>query len=158
MEVRTLASALLAEEAVARLDQALEQWVTILGVGNVLVDRGSRAAAETATFATTQTVPAIISPASREEVQECIRIANRFRIPVYPVSSGKNWGYGSRVPVADASVLIDLSRMNRILEFNEKLAYVTVEPGVTQRSFFSSCRLANRGCGWMRRGRVRTAA
>lgn len=136
MEVRTLASALLAEDTGAHLDQALEQWTSILGPDHVIVDERSRSAAETATFITTQRVPAILRPASRDEVQECIRIANRFRIPVYPVSSGKNWGYGSRVPIARASVLIDLTRMNRILDFNEKLAYVTVEPGVTQRQLF----------------------
>jgi 4-cresol dehydrogenase (hydroxylating) flavoprotein subunit len=136
MEVRTLASALLAEDTGALLDKALEQWTAILGADHVTVDGQSRAAVQTATFATTQTIPAILRPGSRDEVQECLRVANCFRIPVYPVSSGKNWGYGSRVPVTDASVLIDLSRMNRILEFNEKLAYVTVEPGVTQRQLF----------------------
>src|SRR5262249_23872360 len=34
-------------------------------------------------------------------------------------------------------VLLDLSRMNRILDFNEELAYATVEPGVTQRQLFA---------------------
>jgi 4-cresol dehydrogenase (hydroxylating) len=37
------------------------------------------------------------------------------------------------VPASDRNVLLDLSRMNRIVDFNEDLAYVTVEPGVTQR-------------------------
>jgi len=69
-------------------------------------------------------------------VQECLRIANRYGIPVYPISSGKNWGYGSRVPAGDQCVLLDLSRMNRIADFSEDLAYVTVEPGVTQRHLY----------------------
>jgi len=143
MEARGLGNpALLAEVAgapadQAPADQAIEQWTAILGANHVIVDERNRTAAETATFATTQTIPAILRPASRDELQECIRIANRFRVPVYPVSSGKNWGYGSRVPAADANVLIDLSRMNRILDFNEDLAYVTVEPGVTQRQLFA---------------------
>ncbi len=136
MEVRTLDAPTLLAGDTDSLLQALEQWTAILGRDHVIVDAGNRAAAETATFETSQTIPAILRPGCLEEVQECIRIANRFRIPVYPVSSGKNWGYGSRVPVADASVLMDLSRMNRILDFHEKLAYVTVEPGVTQRQLF----------------------
>jgi len=90
------------------------------------------AAAETATFATTQSVSAILRPANRSQVQDCLRIANQFRIAVYPISTGKNRGYGSRVPVARSSVLLDLGRMNQILDFSEELAYVTVEPGVTQ--------------------------
>jgi hypothetical protein len=44
----------------------------------------------------------------------------------YPISRGKNWGYGSRVPARDGCVLLDLGRMNRIVGFSEKLAYVTV--------------------------------
>jgi hypothetical protein len=47
-------------------------------------------------------------------------------------SSGKNWGYGSSVPVTTSSVLLDLGRLNQIVDFSEELAYVTVEPGVTQ--------------------------
>jgi 4-cresol dehydrogenase (hydroxylating) len=136
MEVGTAGSPVITEDSHRLAAEALERWTSLLSAAHVVTDDPSRKAAETATFATTQKVCAILRPGSRDEVQECMRIANRFRIPVYPVSSGKNWGYGSRVPVADASVLIDLSRLNRILDFNEKLAYVTVEPGVTQRQLF----------------------
>ncbi len=55
--------------------------------------------------------------------------------PSIPISSGKNWGYGSRVPPRDG-VLVDLGRLNRIVDFSEELAYVTVEPGVTQRQLY----------------------
>src|SRR5207244_2148969 len=98
------------------------------------------AAAATATFATTARSPAIIRPASRAEVQEAVRIANRYRTPLYPVSAGKNWGYGSRVPVRDGCVLMELGRMARILDFDEDLAYVTVEPGVTPRQLLAFLR------------------
>jgi 4-cresol dehydrogenase (hydroxylating) flavoprotein subunit len=117
-------------------DRAIEAWKQTLGDERVLCDRTTRQAAETATFATEQKIPAILQPNSREEIQECLRIANRWGIPLYPVSSGKNWGYGSRVPAQDGCVLLDLSSMNRIVEFNEELAYVTLEPGVTQRQLY----------------------
>src|SRR5213078_1857173 len=137
MEVRTTgAAAAFAKDSGPLLDEALDQWTAVVGADFVVCDPHSRKEAETATFATTQAVPAIIRPADRDELQKCMRIANQFRIPVYPVSSGKNWGYGSGVPSSDASVIIDLSRMNRIVDFHEKLAYVTVEPGVTQRQLF----------------------
>ncbi|MEP6713959.1 MAG: FAD-binding oxidoreductase [Terriglobia bacterium] len=104
--------------------------------------------AQTATFFTTQSIRGILQPRSLEEVQECMREANRSGTPVYPVSSGRNWGYGSRVPPADGCVLLDLSRINRIVELNERLGYVTVEPGVTQRQLFAF--LKERGSGlWM---------
>ncbi len=118
------------------LPQAIQAWETLLGSEHVLTSEKDRQAAQTATFATFQTIPAILRPGQRQELVDLLAIANRFRIPVYPVSSGKNWGYGSRVPPADESVLVDLSRLNQIIEYNESLGYVTVEPGVTQRQLF----------------------
>jgi 4-cresol dehydrogenase (hydroxylating) len=37
-------------------------------------------------------------------------------------------------------VLLDLGRLNRIIELDEELAYVTIEPGVTQRQLFEFLR------------------
>jgi 4-cresol dehydrogenase (hydroxylating) len=89
----------------------------------------------------------LIAPGNREEVQACVRIANSLQIPIYPVSKGKNWGYGSRVPTHDGAVVLDLGRMNRIVAFDEQLAYVTVEPGVTMRDLHAF--LVERGSNLM---------
>jgi len=124
----------------SQLDSALAEWTTLLESHSVITEQLQLRAAETATFATTQKIPAILRPSSREQVQECLRIAQRFGVPVYPISSGKNWGYGSRVPVTDSCVLLDLGRMDRIVDFSEELAYVTVEPGVTQGQLFEFLR------------------
>ena len=113
-------------------DQALREWADAVGPEHVITNPDDLIAAERGTFATGHRIPAIVRPGNRAEVQECLRIANRRRRPVYPISSGRNWGYGSRMPAADGCVLLDLRRMNRILDFNESLGYVTVEPGVTQ--------------------------
>jgi 4-cresol dehydrogenase (hydroxylating) len=69
-------------------------------------------------------------------VCEVVRIANRHTVSIYPVSSGKNWGYGSRVPVVSGCALVDLSGMKRIVDFSERLGYVTVQPGVTQKDLY----------------------
>ncbi|MEO8369706.1 MAG: FAD-binding oxidoreductase [Candidatus Solibacter sp.] len=113
-------------------ESARLQWADAVGAEHVVTDRASLNAVETGTFQSGYGVPAIVRPGSRQEVQECMRIANLHGMPVYPVSSGKNWGYGSRMPASDNCVLLDLSRMNRIVDFDEALGYVTVEPGVTQ--------------------------
>lgn len=118
---------------------AIAAWVGCLGSAHVIGDAGALRSAGTATFHTRGRVHGIIRPGSREDVQACVRIANRHAVPLYPISSGRNWGYGSRAPVQDA-VLVDLGRMNRIVEFDEELAYVTVEPGVTQRQLFDFLR------------------
>jgi 4-cresol dehydrogenase (hydroxylating) len=117
------------------LTRALVAWRQAIGSSSVSAESEILQAAGTATFATTRQVLAILRPADRAQVQECVRIANQFRVPLYPISTGKNWGYGSRAPVEDG-VLLDLSRLNRILDFDETLAYVTVEPGVTQKQLY----------------------
>ncbi len=80
---------------------------------------------------------AVIQPTSREEVQQIVRLSAANTLPVYPISTGKNWGYGDAcAPIPDC-LLIDLSRMNRILEVNIELAYAVLEPGVTQGQLFT---------------------
>ncbi len=116
-----------------RVAGAVAAWRKALGEEAVICDAEHLERAGTATFAIRRKVPAILLPSTREDVQECLRIANHFRVPVYPISSGKNWGYGSGAPSASGCALVDLRRMKRIVDFSEELGYVTVEPGVTQR-------------------------
>ena len=113
------------------LAEALRLWECALGAEHVQCDRGALDSASTATFATTARALAILRPGSCEDVQEIVRIANTHRVPIYPISTGRNWGYGSSVPPRDA-VVVDLGRLNRIVGFDEDVAYVTIEPGVTQ--------------------------
>src|SRR5271170_4680084 len=118
-------------EGLIRVDAALAAFGDAVGPEHVVTAEPALGAAETATFVTGQRIPAIVRPASRGEVQACLAVANRFRVPVYPVSRGKSWGFGSRVPARDGAVLLDLGRMNRVVDFDEALAHVTVEPGVS---------------------------
>lgn len=118
---------------------AVSAWRDAIGSEHVITAPAVLARAGAATYETTTTVSAVIRPANRAQVQRCLAIANEFRVPIYPISTGKNWGYGSRTPVRD-SVLLDLGRMNRIVELNEELAYATVEPGVTQRQLHEELR------------------
>lgn len=77
------------------------------------------------------TVSAAVAPLSTEEVQKVMRTANRFRIPIYPISTGKNLGYGGSAPNLSGSVVLDLKRMNKIIEVDEARAFALVEPGVS---------------------------
>jgi 4-cresol dehydrogenase (hydroxylating) len=113
--------------------ELLDIWRRTVGAANVETDAAALALASTATFATTPGVPAIVRPGNRAEVEACVRVAARHGTPLYPVSRGRNWGYGSRVPPRDGSILLELGRLDRIVEHDEELAYVTVQPGVTFR-------------------------
>src|SRR5436190_127029 len=59
---------------------------------------------------------AAVAPDRLEQVQQVVKIANAHKIPIYPVSTGRNLGYGGSAPNYSGSVVLDLKRMNRILE------------------------------------------
>ncbi|MEO6341306.1 MAG: FAD-dependent oxidoreductase, partial [Caulobacteraceae bacterium] len=73
---------------------------------------------------------AAVAPQTVEEVQAIIRLANQHKTPLWPISRGKNLGYGGAAPRMRGTVVLDLSRMKRIIEVNPKLGYCIVEPGV----------------------------
>jgi FAD/FMN-containing dehydrogenase len=75
-------------------------------------------------------VSAAVAPDSAEQVSRIVRTANRLRIPLFPISTGKNLGYGGSAPNLSGSVVVDLKRMNRVIEVDDKRHFAIVEPGV----------------------------
>lgn len=115
---------------------ALEEFRRQLGGENVLTEPQQLRRYETATFHTEQSVPAVLRPGTVEEVQSSLQIANTYKTPIYPVSTGLNTGYGSAVPARDGSIVLELKRLDKIVEYNHDLGYVRVQPGVTQQMLF----------------------
>jgi 4-cresol dehydrogenase (hydroxylating) len=62
---------------------------------------------------------AAVAPSTTEQVQAIVRIASQYRIPLYAISTGKNLGYGGSAPVLSGSVVLDLKRMNKIIEIDD---------------------------------------
>jgi (+)-pinoresinol hydroxylase len=79
---------------------------------------------------------AAVCPASVEQVQAVVRTANRYKVPLYAISTGKNFAYGGPAPNLRGSVTVDLKRMNRILEVDEKRHCALVEPGVSYMDLY----------------------
>lgn len=114
------------------LEAAIQQWSALLGQDYVLNDTKTLTAYAQSTSSCSTRPVAVLRPQSTEEVTGIVKIADTFRLPLYPVSGGKNWGYGDACAVSEGQVIVDLSRMNRILEVDSALAYAVIEPGVTQ--------------------------
>jgi 4-cresol dehydrogenase (hydroxylating) len=115
-----------------RVEQALAAWRDILGPEHVRADDATRDR-YARTTGTQGTRPiAVCYPDTAAQVQAVVRMAAQARIGVYPISRGKNWGYGDACAMRDNQVILDLQRMNRILEVNAQLGYAVIEPGVTQ--------------------------
>lgn len=115
----------------------LRDFERALGKEYVVADTETLARYEKSTFATTQAIPLVLRPGSVEDVQAIMRIANQYKTPIYPISTGLNTGYGSAVPSQSGSIVMELKRLDEILEYNHELGYVKVQPGVTQKMLFS---------------------
>jgi len=76
------------------------------------------------------TASAVVMPTTVEQIQEIVRVANRFKVPLWPHSTGRNNGYGGPAPRVKGSVIVSLRNMNKVLEINEECAYAVGEPGV----------------------------
>lgn len=116
-------------EAGLALAHALSEWRALLGETDVL-----DAAAAQARYGAKarQPIAGALRPADSAQVAPILRIANRHGVPLHPVSTGRNWGYGDARPARAGVVVLDLSRLNRILHIDAALGTVTLEPGVTQ--------------------------
>ena len=64
-----------------------------------------------------------------EQIVKAVKIANEYKIPITPRVAGTNLG-GLTIP-AEGGVVLDLTKMNRILEVNTDEMYAVIEPGVT---------------------------
>jgi glycolate oxidase len=70
----------------------------------------------------------IVRAGSKEEVQEIVRLANEYKVPIIPTGALTS-EYSGTVPT-EGGIMLDFSRMNKI-EIDEELMTVTLEPGVT---------------------------
>ncbi len=71
---------------------------------------------------------AVVRPGNTEEVQEIMRFANADKIPV--VTRGAGSGMCGQVVPLQGGLIMDMKRMNHILEINLPDVYCRVEPGV----------------------------
>jgi 4-cresol dehydrogenase (hydroxylating) len=118
---------------------ALQEMANCLGEDNVVLHEISLQAYEQNTAGLKRRIAAAVTPGSTAEVQSVVRIASRYKTPLYPISCGRNWGYGSSLPVRDGALIVDLHRMNRIRnEINLQDHYAAVEPGVTQEQLWNA--------------------
>ena len=114
------------------LNAAITEWKALLGESQVLEGQTVQAQYGGDTTGAQRRIPAALQITKSSSLEQVMRIATHHRIPVYPISTGQNWGYGTALPARDGSVLIDLGRLKKILHFDTELGVVTLEPGVTQ--------------------------
>jgi 4-cresol dehydrogenase (hydroxylating) flavoprotein subunit len=114
--------------------RALAQLRKVVGPEYVLVDREALLPYEKLMLAAPQDEYApsgAILAATVEQVQGVLAVCNKYRVPLWPISTGRNFGYGSALPATRGQLILDLKRMDRILDVDPVLSTALVEPGVT---------------------------
>ncbi|WP_197466046.1 FAD-binding oxidoreductase [Chromobacterium sp. F49] len=76
----------------------------------------------------------VIRPNSVEQVRDVLRLASQSEesVALHALSTGRNWGLGSREAAQDASLALDLSGLKQVRALDLDAGWAVVEPGVTQ--------------------------
>lgn len=135
-------------DEISGLRDAFAREVAALAGADIRIDIG--AAPDTCTGAPLSRV-LHAAPLDVAQVAACVRAAARVGLRVMPLGSSRNWGYGHGIraePEASiAAVLLDLSGMKRIGDYDPVCGLVSLQPGVTQGEL--SRYLIERGDAWV---------
>lgn len=117
------------------MDSFIDRAREIVGMSNVLTQEEAVDYADPYSFDAgfAGSPRGVVKPGSVADVQNLVRAANETSESLWTVSRGRNFGYGGATPAHSDSFILDLSRLDQILEVNVSSGYVVVQPGV---SFF----------------------
>ncbi|TGL36600.1 FAD-binding oxidoreductase [Leptospira koniambonensis] len=116
---------------------ALEKWEQILGPDWIRNSNDLGEVWNRTTFYFPVDERTVLYPENSAQLSDCLKVASEYKIPLHVVSTGKNWGYGSSLPPYKSPLLLVLSRMDRILDFDPELGFVAIEPGVTFENLYT---------------------
>lgn len=108
-----------------------------VGNENLLTDDFSRSLYAQDVFTKSKPALAVVKPKSTDELSTVLKIAHENDIIVVPRGGGMSYTSGY-VPAKENTLVIDLGRMNQVLEINETDMYITVECGCTWKSLYES--------------------
>ncbi|MHA1377945.1 MAG: FAD-binding oxidoreductase [Candidatus Helarchaeota archaeon] len=89
----------------------------------------------------------VIRPRTSEEISEIMQMANKYNIPVYPRGGGAGEMGGAK-PIGEGGIVMDMTRMRKILDIDLENQTVTAECGITwaelnnelfKKGYYSGC-------------------
>ncbi|HIE26190.1 TPA: FAD-binding protein [Candidatus Poribacteria bacterium] len=122
-------------------EETITELKNIVGEGNVLTSTLERILYEYDASVDRALPDAVIFPTTTEHVSQIVKTANREKIPFVARGSGTNLSGGS-VPIR-GGIVIELSKMNQILELDLENFRAVVQPGVFNLDLYNT--LAERG-------------
>jgi FAD/FMN-containing dehydrogenase len=115
----------------------------LLGAGNVLTDLASRMFYSTDIFTPGVTAELVIQPESTAQLAAAVALCTEAGRIVIPRGGGFSYTSGY-IPTEDNSVMVDIRKLNRIIEVNPEDSYMIVECGATWKQVYDAA--TARGC------------
>ena len=77
----------------------------------------------------------VVMPKTTLEVQKIVQLANKEKLPIVPMGGGLTLS-GLVIPI-NGGIVLDMKRMDQIIEINEMSKYALIEAGVTTGQLLS---------------------
>ena len=108
----------------------LKSLQQLLGAENVVLDENERVFFSQDIWIKGKTADVVVSPLNTEELVQTVKLISNAGLTINPRGGGMSYT-GGFTPTKSNSAILDLSKMNKILEINTEDMYVTVEAGCT---------------------------
>jgi FAD/FMN-containing dehydrogenase len=113
-----------------RLEEVEKELKSIVGTDNVFTDPATlKKYSKDQSFVNVCMPDFVVFANNVEEVQKVVKTANKYVVPVIPFSSNMDLN-GAAIP-AQGGIILNLTKMNSILDLNGKECWVPIEAGVT---------------------------
>ena len=114
-------------------DEFLQNLTKICGSQNVSQDpKDLKEYSKDLSFLKGKSPICIVWPSNSQDVTKIVKLANDLKFYIIPVSlNSKFKHHGDSLPKKDNSIILNLSRMNKVLSIDRKNRVVMVEPGVS---------------------------
>ena len=118
------------ENTATNATSVIDDIMAIVGADSVLTDAQSCSFYSQDIYTKALTALAVVRPASTELVSNVIAVTTKRGHAVVTRGGGMSYTSGY-VPAEDGSILLDMSKLNKVVECNTGDMYVTVETGCT---------------------------
>jgi len=127
------------------MGKLVNKLTAIVGADHVVVNDDQLALYNQGTFPNKNVNSLVVKPKNNEEIVDILAVVHQYnatqstpeeKTAIYTVSSGKNWGYSAQEPSFNNAILLKLSRICTIEDYDNKQGTVTVSPGVTQQNLY----------------------
>lgn len=117
--------------------ELLEKFAAVLGTEGLLTSLEDRETFSGDLYAQGVTCLAVVRPDTVEQLSKVVALATESGCAIYPRGGGMSYVEGYN-PQVDQSIVVDTSRLNRIIEISPDDMYITVECGVTWKQIYDA--------------------